>query len=78
MLTKRDLLRSAAAIAVGAAIARPSLLMAQSYPDIIETKAIAEEGVHLRPADRDELRGDVRVRRGHEVQPVQGAVQPDQ
>jgi hypothetical protein len=44
MLTKRDLLRSAAAIAAGAAIARPSLLMAQSYPDIVEAKNIAEEG----------------------------------
>ncbi|WP_287304661.1 DUF1254 domain-containing protein, partial [Mesorhizobium sp.] len=44
MLTKRDLLRSAAAIAAGAAIAKPSLLMAQSYPDIIEAKGIAEEG----------------------------------
>ncbi len=44
MLTKRDLLRSAAAIAAGAAIARPSLLMAQSYPGIIEAKVIAEEG----------------------------------
>ncbi|TCU20187.1 DUF1254 domain-containing protein [Rhizobium sullae] len=44
MLTKRDLLRSAAAIAAGAAIARPSLLMAQSYPGIIEAKDIAEEG----------------------------------
>jgi hypothetical protein len=33
VLTKRDLLRSAAAIAAGAAIARPSLLMAQSYPE---------------------------------------------
>ncbi|CAN7760435.1 DUF1254 domain-containing protein [Bradyrhizobium sp. LjRoot220] len=44
MLTKRELLRSTAAIAAGAAIARPSLLMAQSYPGIIEAKAIAEEG----------------------------------
>ncbi|HEV2899117.1 MAG TPA: DUF1254 domain-containing protein [Pseudaminobacter sp.] len=44
MLTKRDLLRSAAVIAAGAAIARPSLLMAQSYPDIVEAKDIAEEG----------------------------------
>ncbi|MBW8787752.1 MAG: DUF1254 domain-containing protein [Rhizobium leguminosarum] len=44
MLTKRDLIRSAAAIAAGAAIARPSLLMAQSYPGIIEAKDIAEEG----------------------------------
>ena len=44
MLTKRDLLRSAAAIAAGAAIARPSLLMAQGYPGIIEAKDIAEEG----------------------------------
>ncbi|PWK61961.1 DUF1254 domain-containing protein [Aminobacter sp. AP02] len=44
MLTKRDLLRSAAAIAAGAAIARPSRLMAESYPDIIEAKDIAEEG----------------------------------
>ncbi|HEY5817685.1 MAG TPA: DUF1254 domain-containing protein [Mesorhizobium sp.] len=44
MLTKRDLLRSAAAIATGAAIARPSRLMAQSYPGIIEAKDIAEEG----------------------------------
>ena len=44
MLTKRDLLRSTAAIAAGAAIARPSLLMAQSYPGIIEAKDIAEEG----------------------------------
>lgn len=44
MLTKRDLLRSAAAIAAGAAIARPSLLMAQSYPDVSEAKRIAEEG----------------------------------
>ena len=44
MLTKRDLLRSATAIAAGAAIARPSLLMAQSYPDLVEAKDIAEEG----------------------------------
>ncbi|RWP70187.1 DUF1254 domain-containing protein, partial [Mesorhizobium sp.] len=44
MLTKRDLLRSVAAIAAGAAIANPSLLMAQSYPGIIEAKDIAEEG----------------------------------
>jgi hypothetical protein len=44
VLTKRDLLRSAAMIAAGAAIARSSLLMAQSYPDIIEAKNIAEEG----------------------------------
>lgn len=44
MLTKRDLLRSTAAIAAGAAIARPSLLMAQSYPGIIEAKDIAEAG----------------------------------
>ncbi|UWU17852.1 DUF1254 domain-containing protein (plasmid) [Rhizobium sullae] len=44
MLTKRDLLRSTAAIAAGAAISRPSLLMAQSYPGIIEAKNIAEEG----------------------------------
>ncbi|UVC08873.1 DUF1254 domain-containing protein [Rhizobium sp. TH2] len=44
MLTKRDLLRSAAVIAAGAAIARPGLLMAQSHPGIIETKDIAEEG----------------------------------
>jgi hypothetical protein len=44
MLTKRDLLRTAAAIAAGAAIAKPSLLMAQNYPGIIEAKDIAEEG----------------------------------
>jgi len=44
MLTKRDLLRSTAAIAAGAAIARPSRLMAQSYPGIIEAKDIAETG----------------------------------
>ena len=44
MLTKRDLLRSAAAIAAGVAIARPGILMAQSYPDILEAKKIAEEG----------------------------------
>ncbi|RWQ31300.1 MAG: DUF1254 domain-containing protein [Mesorhizobium sp.] len=44
MLTKRDLLRSVAAIAAGAAIVNPSLLMAQSYPGIIEAKDIAEEG----------------------------------
>jgi hypothetical protein len=44
MLTKRDLLRSAAVITAGAAISKPSRLMAQSYPDIIEAKAIAEEG----------------------------------
>ena len=44
MLTKRDLLRSTAAIAAGAAIARPSLLMAQCYPGIIEAKDIAEAG----------------------------------
>jgi hypothetical protein len=31
-------------------------------PSIAETKAIAEEGLHLRPADRDELRGHVRDR----------------
>ena len=44
MLTKRDLLLSTAVIAAGAAIARPSLLMAQSYPDLIEAKDIAEAG----------------------------------
>lgn len=44
MLTKRDLLRSAAAIAAGATIAKPGLLMAQNYPGIIEAKDIAEEG----------------------------------
>ena len=33
--------------------------------------------VHLRLADRDELRGDVRVLRGHELRPIQGPVQPD-
>jgi hypothetical protein len=47
MLTKRDLLRSTAAIAAGAAIARPSRLMAQtnpSWPHLLEAKDIAEEG----------------------------------
>jgi hypothetical protein len=44
MLTKRDLLLSAAAIAAGATMARPGLLMAEGYPDIIEAKDIAEEG----------------------------------
>ena len=44
MLTKRDLLRSTAVIAAGAAIARPSGVMAQSYPGIIEAKDIAEAG----------------------------------
>ncbi|UGY08585.1 DUF1254 domain-containing protein [Phyllobacterium pellucidum] len=44
MLTKRDLLRSAAIIAAAATIVKPSILMAQSYPDIIEAKNIAEEG----------------------------------
>jgi hypothetical protein len=44
MLTKRDLLRSTAALAAGAAIAKPNLLMAQSYPGIIEAKDIAEAG----------------------------------
>lgn len=44
MLTKRDLLRSAAAIVASAAIAKPSVLMAQSYPGLIEAKDIAEEG----------------------------------
>lgn len=44
MWTKRDLLRSAVAIAASAAIAGPGILMAQSYPDLVETRAIAEEG----------------------------------
>jgi len=44
MLTKRDLLRSTAVIAAGAAIAKPGLLMAQGYPGIIEAKDIAEAG----------------------------------
>jgi len=44
MFTKRDLLRSSAAIAAGAALAKPSLLMAQSYPGLIEAKDIAEAG----------------------------------
>ncbi|MGQ3214534.1 DUF1254 domain-containing protein [Shinella sp.] len=44
MLTKRVLLRSAAAIAAGAVIMKPNLLMAQSHPGIIEAKNIAEEG----------------------------------
>ena len=34
--------------------------------------------LHLRPADRDELRGDVRVRGGRNFGPIQGAVQSDQ
>ena len=34
--------------------------------------------LHLRPADRDELRRDVRVRRGPQLGPVQGALQSDQ
>ena len=63
MLTKRELLRSTAAIAASAAIARPSHLMAQSYPDFIEAKDIAEAGFHLRSADRDELWHHVRIRR---------------
>ena len=42
MLTKRDLLRSTAAFAAGTAIARPSLLMAQSYPGIITVAALGE------------------------------------
>ncbi|SDP27403.1 Uncharacterized conserved protein [Phyllobacterium sp. YR620] len=44
MLTKRDLLRSAAVIAAAATIVKPSILVAQSYPDIIDAKNIAEEG----------------------------------
>lgn len=47
MLTKRDLLRTTAAIAAGAAIAKPSLLMAQNkaeWPSLLEAKDIAEEG----------------------------------
>ncbi len=35
-------------------------------------------GVRLRAADRDELRGDERIRRGQEFGAVQGAVQHDQ
>ena len=46
-------------------------------PGVEETKAIAEEGVHLRPAAGDELRRDVRLRGEQELRPVQGAVQPD-
>jgi uncharacterized lipoprotein YajG len=32
-------------------------------PSLAEVKAIAEEGFHLRPADRDELCRNVRIRR---------------
>jgi len=45
MLTKRDLLRSAAAIAAVSVIVRPGQLMAQGYPDIVEAKNIAEEAL---------------------------------
>ena len=44
MLTKRDLLRTTAAMVGGAAVLRPSLLLAQGYPGIIEAKDIAEAG----------------------------------
>ena len=78
MLTKRDLLRSTAAIAAGAAIARPSLLMAQSYPGIIEAKDIAEEGfiyglpIVMNYGIMYEFAVD------QELRAVQGAVQSDQ
>ncbi|MBX3584286.1 MAG: DUF1254 domain-containing protein [Rhizobiaceae bacterium] len=44
MLTKRDLLRAAAALVAVTVIAKPSRLMAQNYPDILEAKEIAEQG----------------------------------
>src|SRR5260221_7189871 len=44
MLPKGHLRRSARAIAAGGAIARASLLMAQSYPDRVEGKYFDEEG----------------------------------
>jgi hypothetical protein len=44
MLTKRELLYSTAVVAAGAAIARPSLLLAQGAPGLIEAKNIAEAG----------------------------------
>jgi hypothetical protein len=44
MLNKRKLLQSTAALAAGAAIARPGLLLAQGAPGLIEAKNIAEAG----------------------------------
>ena len=77
MLTKPGLLRSAALAAVTVA-ATAHAQTTVDRPGLLETKAIAEEGFIYGLPHRDELRGDVRVRRGHEVQPVQGALQPDQ
>ena len=37
------------------------------WPDVVEAKSDRRGRLHLRPADRDELRGDVRVRRGHAI-----------
>ena len=80
MLTKRELLRSAAMAALVAATATsfPAIAEDAKWPSLVEAKDIAEEGLHLRPAAGDELRGHVGVRRRHELGPVQGAVQRNQ
>ena len=81
MLTKRDLLRSAAlaAITVTTAKAVPANAQAKAdWPGILEAKAIAEEGfiyglpIVMNYAVMYEFAVD------REVRPVQGAVQSDQ
>ena len=79
MLTKRDLLRSAALAAMAVTTARPiPALRAGRPPRLLQGQGHRRGRLHLRPADRDELRGDVRIRRRSRLGPVQGAVQPDQ
>ena len=59
MITKRDLLRSAALAAITATTAQSVPANAQptaDRPGFFKAKDIAEAGLHLRPADRDELR----------------------
>ena len=81
MLTKRDLLRSAALAAITASTANSVPAQAQTKrrtARLPQGQGHCRGRLHLRPADRDELRRDVRICRRPEFRAVQGAVQPDQ
>ena len=81
MLTKRELLRSAALAAIDRRDndARPGERADQGgmarHP---QGQSHRRGRLHLRPADRDELRCHVRVCRRQELGAIQGAVQSDQ
>ena len=81
MLTKRDLLRSAAMAALAATMAtvHPGHGAGQGrMAQPAGGQGHRRGRLHLRPAAGDELRGHAGVRRRQELRAVQGAVQRDQ